>query len=1009
MSDLYAAPMDLRALTLTLLVPVSHLVSLQAQVIINEASSRNSRTVADAAGDHHDWIELYNAGATPLELAGHTLSDDPTDPGQWTFPSAVIPANGHLLIFCSGNDRGPITAMATAAQLTDLAPVNGWNEHELSSPFVWDGMSNLVIQMCALRGGGVGVLNAVCYQTNTDYASSSGVFCHDPSRTCSLTYGDPLFYRPVMRLNGYTIGANDRFNTFVQLPSPYPNWQGGAKQAFLIRTQEMIDAGLSAGPITSLAFDVLNTYGATLEQFAISMAHTDEPELTAAFRPTTSVNELHTNFKLGRNGETVYLRAPGGALLDSLYVLQGAPDHSNGRSQDGTDDDFLFLTPTPGASNNTSTAYTAYATAPTIGLPANMSPTPVVVSIGNTNPAPSQVRFTLDGSEPSPNSLLYSTPLTMSTSSVLKARAFSPGLAPSPTVAAAYLIGVDHTTPVISLVTRPGDLDGPQGIFTNWQRDDEIQAHVDHFRSNGTRLFSQLTGMQVDGGLGGSRGFPQHSFRLEFDNDALGDGRVNIPLIPDRPSRARYSRIYLRNGSNQFQILPHKDAAQVKMMAAATNSYYAAWTPVTVYINGAYFGLYELREKFDDEYFRTLEDADPDQVDLLSVSAWSGIALRPTEGDVQPFWQDLAAFDLLDPEQDGFWELADARFDLTWYTDYIIGQQWMGTRDWPTNNIKIQRSNATAYRWRFCTVDLELAMAPNGQSDHTYNAIQATAMAPSDVPYTRIWQRAISNPRFHDHFINRFADVMNSAYLSPRIQGIAQDAFDLTRPEMGRQLFRWGATDTISALATYEANHSAFLADLEQRTPVMRDHIQNFFELPRQLDVTLDVEPEGAGSIRISTLHPEVYPWDGVYFDGVPVRIEAVANSGHVFSHWTASALIDDVSDPLFLDTLAANAALFEAHFIPDISTEIGDRAMGHFKLHPNPTTSEVFVTNSALDMDQARFRVVDLSGRVVLEGSVQHMQGRARVATDALMSGSYHLHILAVDGSSASRPFVKL
>lgn len=982
---------------------------VQAQVVINEASSRNAHTIADAAAKYHDWVELYNAGNTAVDLAGYTLTDDATEPGQWTFPSVTIPPQGHLVVFCSGDDRSTVEGMTAVANITDFVPEDGWNSHTLSTPFAWDGTSNLVIQLCALKGAGGGLLNAVFRQTTTSFLSSVSGLCHDPSRTCALEFGDPSHRRPVMRVNGQTIGTYDWLNSFVQLPAPYANWSGGAKNAFLLRASELTDAGLSAGNITSLGFDVVDTHDATLAQLAIHMTQTTEDELSAAFRPTSSINELHTNFKLGRNGETVYLYAPGAGLINSLFVLQGAPDHSNGRSADGGTNSALFTTPSPGAPNNAMPSFPIYALPPQISAPSTLSDDPITVTITENNTAPSEVRYMLDGSEPTETSLLYTEPLTISSSSVLKARVFKDGRAPSAIASASFLIDVHHTTPVISVVTPQSNLYGPEGIFTNWQRDDEIQAHVDYFGTDRTLLFSQFSGMQIDGGLGGSRGWPQHSFRLEFDNDALGDGRVDLPLIPDRPARARYSRIYLRNGSNQYQILPHKDAAQVKMMAGETNSYYAAWTPVTVYINGAYFGLYELREKFDAEYFRTLEGADPDSVDLLSLSAWSGSMLRPTEGSVDPFWADVSAFGLIDPAQENFWELTDARFDLIWYTDYIIGQQWMGTRDWPVNNIKVQRSDATDLKWRFATIDHEVAMAPNGQSSHTFNALNWSATQLVDIPYTRIWQVGITNPRFHDHFINRFADVMNSAYLNDRILGIAQEAYDLTRPEMGLQFQRWSSSDTTVALATYEANHEAFLSDLEQRTPVMRDHIQEFFSLPRQLDVTLDVEPAGTGSIRISTLHPDTYPWQGVYFDGVPVKIEAVANEGYFFSHWTANGLIQDVTDELFLDTLSANDALFEAHFMPVVTTGISERTEQAFSLYPNPATAEIFITNSASELANARFQVVDLSGRVVLEGSLQQAQGRAFVAVGSLNNGSYHIHLIAADGTSSARPFVKL
>ncbi|MEZ4789595.1 MAG: CotH kinase family protein [Flavobacteriales bacterium] len=991
-------------LVLTLCLPFG----LTAQLVINEASSRNAHTLADATGDHHDWIELYNAGPAPIDLAGFRLSDDTADVVGWALPNITLAPAAYQIIHCSGLDRAPAAGMQHVLHADDFIPVTGWNTHALSDPINWDGSSNLMISSCGLRGDMGGLLNAVFHNTTTSFISSATVYCPDPARTCGMTYGDLSHRRPVMRINGMTIGTSDWLNAFVQLPAPYANWNGGAKQAFLIHADELQAAGVLPGPITSLAFQVVNPHGAELEHMDIHMALTTDAELSATFRPTTGSNELHADFKLGRNGEAVYLLDAMGQRLDSLYVFQPGPDQSNGRSQDGGNDDRLFTTPTPGSSNNAVPSYTGSAFAPIIGSTPTMSATPVTVTVYDLNPSPSEVRYTLNGSEPTATSTLYTGPLSVSSNGVLKVRAFVPELAPSTVAAASYLIGPQHSTAVISVVTPQSGLTGVDGIFTNWQGDDEVRAHVDFFRQNGELLVSQYAAMQVDGGLGGSRGFPQHSFRLEFDNDALGDGRVDAVLIPDRPLRTRYSRIYLRNGSNQYQILPHKDAAQVKMMAAETNSYYAAWTPATVYINGQYFGLYELREKFDDEYFRTLDGADPGSVDLLSVSAWNGYVLRPTEGEVDPFWQDVAAYRLLDPAQADFWDLADARFDLTWYTDYIIGQQWMGTRDWPLNNIKLHRSDVTGYKWRFANVDLEVAMAPNGQSDHTFNALTWTNNQPEDIPYTYLWQRAILNSRFHDHFINRFADVMNSAYLDERIQGIAQDTYDLTRPEMGRQFQRWGGADTTAALVQYEANHEAFLNDLSQRTPVMREHIRSFFDLPREVDVTLNVVPEGAGSIRISTLHPSSYPWEGVYFDGVPIRIEAVAEPGHVFSHWTAGTVIPDLLAAVFLDTLTTDAALFEANFQPDFPTQLNDFSTPLLPVAPNPATDQLTVDTRAFDDNTTlRYTITDPRGRLVEQGRL-HGRERASIPLTDISTGAYLLRVIDGNGTTAAARFAK-
>jgi hypothetical protein len=149
------------------------------------------------------------------------------------------------------------------------------------------------------------------------------------------------------------------------------------------------------------------------------------------------------------------------------------------------------------------------------------------------------------------------------------------------------------------------NLYGPQGIFDNFTSDWIKAAHVTWLTKEPghNQLFTSNVAMRMDGGAGGSRSQPQHSFRLSFDHSTLGEQPIIHPLIPRLPARNKYSDVYLRNGSNQYLNFPQKDACQTYLMSKGTNNYFSNMVPVSVYINGQYFGLYELREKFNVEYF----------------------------------------------------------------------------------------------------------------------------------------------------------------------------------------------------------------------------------------------------------------------------------------------------------------------------------------------------------------------------------------------------------------------
>jgi len=79
---------------------------LSAQVVINEFSAANFEEDADNYGEYEDWIELYNAGASDVDLSGYFLSDRETNPDKWEISAGTtISAGGYLRFWCSGRDE----------------------------------------------------------------------------------------------------------------------------------------------------------------------------------------------------------------------------------------------------------------------------------------------------------------------------------------------------------------------------------------------------------------------------------------------------------------------------------------------------------------------------------------------------------------------------------------------------------------------------------------------------------------------------------------------------------------------------------------------------------------------------------------------------------------------------------------------------------------------------------------------------------------------------------------
>ncbi len=220
---------------------------------------------------------------------------------------------------------------------------------------------------------------------------------------------------------------------------------------------------------------------------------------------------------------------------------------------------------------------------------------------------------------------------------VVRARAFRPGLAPSPIITGSYIIDPDLAgqipLPVVSLNTTaafffaddigiyvPGDNYIPGSIWSGnyyetgdlWER----PVHLEIFDQQGNLLLAQTAGARMHGWL--SRHLPQKTFRL-YARSHDGPSRFECTLFPDLPYDS-YNRFLIRNsggdwGQTGFRVLAVR--AMVDRMGFDT----LAGRPVIHFINGEYWGRANLRERYDRHSLARSYGVPEDEVALLVKNA----------------------------------------------------------------------------------------------------------------------------------------------------------------------------------------------------------------------------------------------------------------------------------------------------------------------------------------------------------------------------------------------------
>ncbi|MFM7664465.1 MAG: CotH kinase family protein, partial [Bacteroidota bacterium] len=634
-------------------------------------------------------------------------------------------------------------------------------------------------------------------------------------------------------------------------------------------------------------------------------------------------------------GETLYLSNASG-ILDSLVVPDLEAEMSVGKNQDGIGPSVVFPSPTPNTTNNPSIGYSGYESMPLIQQVGGIYLQSLSVSVTNTSFHGGIVRYTLNGNDPDTNSTLYTGPISLNTHSVVKVRCFPVGtnLLPSPIEAETFLFNESSTIPIVSLTIDDDDLYGPNGIFDNWWTDWKRPCVIEYFTPDGIKQFESKASVKPDGGGGGSRSYPQHSVTVEPANTTFGTGEnIHYPLFPEKPYVNDLQAIYIRNGSNFWNQYHQRDATFMRVMRKShANS--QAYRPANVFLNGQFFGVYELREKANETYFNENYGNHVDSLDLLSVSYWYGSVLRTVKGSDSSFFNMVNFITTADKTNPAYLSQCDKRLDLKNYTDYIAAELWYGNVDWIHNNMKIARTRSTDNKWRFFLQDVELGLG--NWSDYSTNMFDWFQYAIQPNTYYDIHSNLMQDSTYRNYFINRYADLMNTTLHQNTYTPIINQMYEELLPEMPRHFALWTG-DVPGGMNNYTYTKNVMLGQFNNRNTAVRNQMLNYYNLQNTVNVTLNTIPAGAGYIKISSIVPDSLPWTGVYFNGNPVRISAHANPGFTFDHWEYNINLDP--NQLNQSSVVVNIAT-DDYFHAVFQGSPRDTALTVSEIHYNPDPS---------------------------------------------------------------------
>ena len=737
---------------------------------------------------------------------------------------------------------------------------------------------------------------------------------------------------------------------------------------------------------------------------------------------------LHANFKISGSGEAVGLYSATGAVIDTVTFGPQTTDVSYGRSPDAAPTWAFFPVSTPGAPNRTASTGGVLA-APTVSLASGFYAASATVAI-TTPEAGAVVRYTLDGSPPTEASALYTGPLTLGATRALRAAAFAPGRAPSAVVSRAYFVGETSTLPVVSLVTDPaGFFSDTTGIYVkgtngipgrcrtdpvNWNQEWEREAHLSFFEpipagqggAGGHRLIlDHGAGVQIFGGC--SRIYPQKSLSLHarsqygasaFSHRFFGD--VNLDTFDDlvlRSSAQDWYRTMFRDGMIQT-LTRHLDIDG------------QAYRPAVLFLNGAFWGIHNLREKLNEDYVVAHYGGNKADVEILE---------KTTRGTSATYDQVLDLLDAGDLSTPAAFAAVEARVDVDEYMNYLIAEIYSANGDWPGHNLKLWR--APGQRWRWMRYDADFGYGGNSNGLYTSNTLAHATAANSTGEYNPPWstllfRKLLTNDGFRHTFIQRMAAHANTTFDPTRTLGLIDSLQANIAPEMPRHKARW--PQSASFAKTWDLLVGEMRTFATERPAAMRGFVVGYFaEAVGSARLTLTTTEGGrvmaAGVVMAplrldGTPQPAAGVFAPVFYRGVPLDLVAVPDPGYVFAGWSGLSSSPAASISV---TLTESTAL-TATFARSTDTDDAPAASGVTALravYPNPAARTATVEATLATAGDLSVRVVDLLGREVLvlaRGPAEAGLHRLTLDARALPSGVYAVH-MAAEGFRATQRLV--
>lgn len=497
-------------------------------------------------------------------------------------------------------------------------------------------------------------------------------------------------------------------------------------------------------------------------------------------------DEFYADFAISSKGETLILSDAAAREVQRLKLPAQYGCVSYGRPAGGGEYGFLE-TPTRGAKNGARAFGTRTGTPRLITAGGFYGGSVTVAAEG---PAGAELRYTTDGSTPTGKSKRFPAEgLTLRKTTALRLRAFQEDAVSSEIVSATYFVDDDPKTPIVSLITdekylfssKTGILTKGKGSTPNYARGWEYPLNVEYFTAEGEPQINQMGTFTASGHS--ARVNAQKSIAL-YARKAWGKDRFEFNPFPTRDYDG-YKSLLLRAANSDAYATRLRDIV-ASSLAEGQGILYQDHQVIQVYINGAYYGHYNLREKinkyFIAQYEGVTEEKDIDAIDLLARTGTDQFLQNGDNAD----WLALCDFcrekDLTDPEN---LRQVEEQLDIDSLFTHAAFEIILGNVDF--TNVRVYR--VPGGKWRMLLFDVEACWRGLDRTPLEYyiKPVNAKIQGFRHEPLNAL----LRVPEYRDRFLRRVAELLETVFRWDRVEARFDEVIAQLEPILPRHIARW--------------------------------------------------------------------------------------------------------------------------------------------------------------------------------------------------------------------------